>query len=150
MSSKTDREQIPQNAFLIVNGAEIVVLEKAIINIGRMSDNDLVISDTRISRYHAQLRAENGVYVIVDLNSTGGTSIGGANVTKSPLKAGDVITLAGIPLLYGQSTLSLMSEEKKRSSPSLKSVNPTVTDTVDVEPDRYLDMFDTAEEDLTD
>ena len=93
---------IPSNAFLIVNGSQVFNLENPVINIGRKSDNELIIDDPRISRQHAQLRATRGRYVIFDLDSTGGTFVNGRRVTQSTLHPRDVISLAGVPLVYAQ------------------------------------------------
>jgi len=95
-------EQIPENAFLIIHGTKVFSMEKAVINIGRRMENDLVIDDPRVSRNHAQLRAVNGRYVIFDLNSTGGTYVNSQRAHQSVLYPGDVISLAGVPLIYGQ------------------------------------------------
>jgi pSer/pThr/pTyr-binding forkhead associated (FHA) protein len=65
-------------------------------------DNQLVIDDPRISRNHAQLRAIKGRYVIFDLNSTGGTFVNGQRTSQSVMYPGDVISLAGVPLVFGQ------------------------------------------------
>jgi hypothetical protein len=96
------REPPPQNAFLIVDGVKIFPLLETVVNIGRRLDNQLVIDDPRISRNHAQLRAIKGRYVIFDLNSTGGTFVNGQRTSQSVLYPGDVISLAGMPLVFGQ------------------------------------------------
>lgn len=93
---------IPRNAFLIVEGNRIFSLDRTVINIGRRPDNHLVISDPRISRTHAQIRASRGQYVLFDLNSTGGTLVNGRRITQCSLKPGDVISLSGVPLIYGE------------------------------------------------
>jgi hypothetical protein len=93
---------IPENAFLIVDGTSIFTLDAALVNIGRRPDNQLVIRDQRVSRLHAQLRAIDGRYVIFDLDSTGGTQVNGTPVSEQVLSPGDVITLSGMPLVYGQ------------------------------------------------
>jgi hypothetical protein len=95
---------IPVNAFVIINGLETHPLCQPVVNIGRKLENDLVIEDSRISREHAQIRAVKGQYVIFDLNSTGGTFVNSVRVTRQPLFPGDVISLAGVPLVYGQDT----------------------------------------------
>jgi len=91
----------PQNAFLIYNTTQIIPLRQVVINLGRRSDNHIVIEDPRVSRNHAQLRAVRGAYVLFDLNSTGGTFVNGQRILQQLLKPGDVITLAGVPLIYG-------------------------------------------------
>lgn len=91
-------------AFLIVGGKQTYLLTKTITNIGRRPDNDLMINDPRVSRVHAQLRAEQGKYYLFDLNSTGGTFINGRRILQQPLHPGDVISLAGYPLVFGVET----------------------------------------------
>ena len=95
-------EKIPANAFLIVHGTKVFPLNKAVVNIGRRMENELTIDDPRVSRNHAQLRAVNGRYVIFDLNSTGGTYVNSQRSHQSVLYPGDVISLAGVPLIFGQ------------------------------------------------
>lgn len=91
-----------EHAFLIVDGVKVFPLDQPVVNIGRRMDNQLVIDDPRISRNHAQLRAIKGRYVIFDLNSTGGTYINGQKINQSVLYPGDVISLAGVALVFGQ------------------------------------------------
>ncbi len=93
---------MPENAFLIIEGVRVFPLGAPVINIGRRLDNTLVIDDPRVSRNHAQLRAIKGRYVIFDLNSTGGTFINGRRVSQGVLYPGDVISLAGATLIFGQ------------------------------------------------
>ncbi len=95
-------ERIPENAFLIIEGVKVFPLTVSVINIGRRMDNQLVIDDPRISRNHAQLRAINGRFVLFDLNSTGGTFVNGQRTSQSVLYPGDVISLAGVALIFGQ------------------------------------------------
>jgi pSer/pThr/pTyr-binding forkhead associated (FHA) protein len=97
-----DVTTIPEEAFLIIDGVKVFPLGEPVINIGRRLDNNLVIDDVRVSRCHAQLRAINNRYVIFDLNSSGGTFINGRRSTQAVLYPGDVITLAGVDLIYGQ------------------------------------------------
>ena len=97
-----DEGIIPTGAYLILNGIEIYNLEVSLINIGRKADSQLVLNDARISRQHAQLRAVKGQYVLFDLNSSGGTYVNGERIRKRTLQAGDVISLAGVPVVYGQ------------------------------------------------
>jgi hypothetical protein len=93
---------LPQNAFLIIEGVKVFPLSLPVVNIGRRMDNQLVIDDPRVSRNHAQLRAINGRFVLFDLNSTGGTFVNGQRASQTVLYAGDVISLAGVALIFGQ------------------------------------------------
>ena len=92
----------PVNAFLIINGSEIFPLRLSVINLGRRVDNHIVIQDPKVSRNHAQLRAVRNHYVLFDLNSSGGTYVNGLRISQITLKPGDVISLSGISLIYGE------------------------------------------------
>jgi len=98
----TEPERLPSNAFLIIGGTQIVQLTRSVINIGRRLDNHIVIDDPRVSRAHAQLRLVKDHYVLFDLNSSGGTFVNGERTNQSVLYPGDVISLAGINLIFGQ------------------------------------------------
>lgn len=97
-----DDDQIPQNAFLIIDGRKVFPLNAPVVNIGRRMENQMVVDDPRVSRNHAQLRAIKGRFVIFDLNSTGGTYVNGQRTSQSILYSGDVISLAGFTLVFGQ------------------------------------------------
>ncbi|MEW5939754.1 MAG: FHA domain-containing protein [Chloroflexota bacterium] len=97
-----EETHVPDNAFLIVDGRKVFPLKLPVINIGRRLENQLVIDDPRISRSHSQLRAIKGRYVIFDLNSTGGTFVNGQRTSQTVLYPGDVISLAGVTLVFGQ------------------------------------------------
>ncbi len=103
-------EAIPANAFLIVEGGRIFPLSQVVINIGRRVDNHLTIEDPRVSRLHAQLRVIKGQFVLFDLNSTGGTSVNGKRIKKASLNPGDVVSLAGVLLVYGQDASMLTND----------------------------------------
>lgn len=95
---------IPRDAFLIIDGNQVFPLNRTVINIGRRPDNHLVLVDPRVSRSHAQIRAIRGQYVLFDLNSTGGTIVNGRQINQCALKPGDVISLSGVPLIYGENS----------------------------------------------
>ena len=97
-----DPVRIPEDAFVIVDGIKVIPLSQPLIRIGRRLENNLVLDDPRVSRTHAELRAINGRYVLFDLHSTGGTFVNGLKITQSVVYPGDVISLAGVNLVYGQ------------------------------------------------
>ncbi len=109
-------DTIPENAFLIIEGVKVHPLRESVINIGRRLENHVVIDDPRISRNHAQLRAIKGRYVLFDLNSTGGTFVNGQRTSQTVLYPGDVISLAGVALIFGQ--------DNPPSRPDLNETSP--------------------------
>jgi hypothetical protein len=92
----------PAGAFLIIDGRKHFALERPVINIGRRSDNDLVIEDSHASRQHAQIRAREGRFIIFDLGSTGGTRINGRPIRQHILQPGDVIAIGEARIVYGE------------------------------------------------
>jgi hypothetical protein len=102
----------PDSAFLVVNGTQVYPLAASVVNIGRRLDNHIVIDDRRVSRVHAQLRLTDGHYLIFDLDSTGGTFVNDQRIHHSVLYAGDVISLGGVPLVYGQEAGGVSQTQK--------------------------------------
>jgi hypothetical protein len=100
-------------AYLIVDGKQIVPLDTIVLNIGRQADNHLVIDDLRISRTHAQIRFTQNQFMIFDLDSTGGTFVNGERVMQCTLSPGDLISLAGIPLVYAQESSGAGEDTQK-------------------------------------
>ena len=98
--SESIEEILPENAYLIYNVDHLFYLAKHLVTIGRNPDNDLVIEDPRVSRFHIQLRAKNSSYILLDLDTTGGTFVNDRPVNQVTLKSGDIISLAGIVLIY--------------------------------------------------
>ena len=101
-SENEESDNIPENAFLIIEGVRVHPLNEIVVNIGRRLENQLVIDDPRVSRNHAQLRAIKGRFVLFDLKSTGGTFVNGQRTSQTVLYPGDVISLAGVALIFGQ------------------------------------------------
>jgi len=58
---------------------------------GRQPDNHLVLRDNRASRQHCRIIAENGDYVIEDLNSRHGTFVNGERIARHVLRNSDRI-----------------------------------------------------------
>jgi serine phosphatase RsbU (regulator of sigma subunit) len=59
--------------------------------IGRQADNHLVLRDNRASRTHARIVAENGDYIVEDLNSRHGVYVNGQRVSRQKLANSDRI-----------------------------------------------------------
>ena len=125
-ADKNPGNNIPDNSFLILHGAEVIPLDQSVINMGRRLDNHVVIDDPRISRNHAQIRAVKGHFVVFDLNSTGGTFVNRDRINQSILYPGDVISLAGVTLIFGQDLPpSQLRQGSTRPNSSVSSDRPT-------------------------
>lgn len=96
---------IPEDFFLIVEGTKAIPLDKIITSVGRSHENTLVLDDPRVSRQHLQIRVIREQFVLFDLNSSGGTYINGQRVSQGMLYPGDLISLAGVNMVFAQDKL---------------------------------------------
>ncbi len=93
---------LPIRAYLLIEGTRVFPLLGPLVHIGRRPDNDLVLSDPRVSRRHAQLRLYKGHYMLVDLGSTGGTTVNGKPIRRTVIYPGDRLSFAGVKVTYSQ------------------------------------------------
>ena len=88
-----------QSVFLIIN-RQMIPLEKKITRLGRQLDNDIVLHEEFISRFHAEIRYEDKKYVLYDNNSTAGTFVNSKRVDRCVLNSGDLITFSSIQIMF--------------------------------------------------
>src|SRR5437016_8437364 len=79
--------------FKYLGEARTCALGPGTLRIGRQEDNDIVLDNPYISRYHAEIIPEGSRYLIRDLGSTSGMFANGERVGQRRLKDGDCITL---------------------------------------------------------
>jgi predicted component of type VI protein secretion system len=76
-------------------------IERQTVHIGRNTDNEFVVPDKRVSRFHAEIRCENGQFYLYDLGSTNGVLVNGARATRpTPLKNNDVVTVGSHEFVF--------------------------------------------------
>ena len=68
-------------------------LDKPVVSIGRLAENDICLEDSFVSRHHCVIRNVDGLYVIEDLNSANGTYVNGERVNACSLAEGDLIRI---------------------------------------------------------
>ena len=69
-------------------------LERSVLRIGARRDNDLALTDSRVSGYHCELRLDEHGYRLCDLGSTNGTYV-------SSLRINDVYVTPGTVFFVG-------------------------------------------------
>ena len=76
---------------------QVIELEELDISLGRDLSNDIVISDSEVSRNHARLTWQGDGYTIQDLRSTNGTWVNGSSAMRAtPLTAGDMVAVGKV------------------------------------------------------
>ena len=71
--------------------------------IGRTPDNGIVLDDTQVSRCHAMLLVRDGAVLLLDMESSNGTSVNGAPALPDEpvlLADGDVVVIGRVLLRY--------------------------------------------------
>jgi hypothetical protein len=88
-------------AFLSVAGKRHELTKEGAV-LGRSREADITLEDPNVSRRHAEIRAENGAWWIVDLGSTNGIEVNGKKVDRVQLNNQDRLTLGRSELVFEQ------------------------------------------------
>jgi len=92
---------------------DIVFGENTLIQIGRDTSNDVVLSSPNVSRFHAQVERVGQRYRVADLRSSNGTFVNGERVDGSVwLKPEDSIRIGQYRFVMGQDQLAQYDESK--------------------------------------
>lgn len=108
----------------IANGEDRVVpLAGGRTRLGRGSDNDVVLSDVSVSRYHAEILREGSGWTVNDLKSTNGVEVNRVPVEKAPLRPGDLLTI-------GSFEIRLEEEEARPARPAPAAADEALDGTI--------------------
>ena len=112
-----------------------------VLRIGRMRENDIVISNASVSRFHAVLKRENGQVILEDLGSENGCHVNGTRVASS------IAVVPGDEILIGKHQLVLGEAGAEDASPGEvatqgKSDAWDASNTYFVSPDEQAKMLD--------
>ncbi len=78
------------------------VLPEAELTIGRGTHNQIVISDSSVSRIHCRLEYSQSGYNLVDMSSTNGTFVNETPVAAATMRPGDKLRLGGALMIFEQ------------------------------------------------
>ena len=94
----------PLASFLVRGGAlkgQRLGVKTPVVNIGRADYNDLVLPDESVSTTHAKLQRREGVWILVDLDSTNGSFVDGDRIKgEAPLVPGATVRFGDISLVF--------------------------------------------------
>jgi len=72
-----------------------------VVNVGRADYNDLPLADASVSTSHAKLQRREGVWVLVDLDSTNGTFVDGERVPgEIPIAPGATLRFGDVEVVF--------------------------------------------------
>jgi DNA-binding NtrC family response regulator len=74
-------------------GDQEFIFDQPEIRVGAMDDNDVVVDDDTVSRYHCRIYQDDNAYLIQDLGSTNGTFVNRVRIKEAYLKPGCTITV---------------------------------------------------------
>jgi hypothetical protein len=86
-------------SIFLEDGRRVEIGETPLV-VGRMPECDVALSDPNVSRRHAEVRRQGTGFVVVDLGSTNGTRVNGAQVKERLLSNGDEITVGATKLRF--------------------------------------------------
>ncbi len=90
-----------EEAFLLqVETGSKFSIDRDLVKIGRLEDNDIIINDPSVSRHHAELSREGPTYIIRDLGSTNGSKINQSPMREAILEDEDCITLGKTDFIF--------------------------------------------------
>jgi DNA-binding NtrC family response regulator len=105
--------QIREAALEVIAGADLgarAALEGAPLYVGTASGCGLRLTDTTVSKLHAELRLEGDAVVVRDLGSRNGTRVGGVRIRVAELGHGQTLEI-------GQTTVRFVVGERRREVP---------------------------------
>lgn len=116
--------QIEQNSMVYLEDAGYIKHEisRFPFTLGRDDASDLVINDKYVGSKHAQIVFEDGKYFLVDNNSTNGTYVDGAQITRTELKNESKFYIYDIPFIFYIKELTNSQEPVESAPPQTKTV----------------------------
>ena len=94
---------------LVVN-RQVIPLTKDVITLGRHFENDIMVNEEFVSRFHSEIRLEDGKYVLYGKESTGGTFVNGKQIDRCVLNSGDLISLVNIQFMFVDNKSKLLGK----------------------------------------
>jgi hypothetical protein len=86
---------------LVADGRETSFpLGRDTYTLGRHRNNDIVISDPKVSSFHARIDRGSEGFTLIDLKSRNGTFLNGRRIETGALSTGDEVRLGTAKLLY--------------------------------------------------
>jgi len=97
-----NRKQVVSSRLVLLTGDQETSfpLNRDTYTIGRHRNNDIVISDPKVSSFHARIDRTAEGFLLVDLKSRNGSYVNGKRIETAVLKTGDEVRMGTARLAY--------------------------------------------------
>lgn len=112
----------------VVAGAlqgEQIQLTTETLHIGRAQDNDIILDDPLVSRYHAHLTYEEGDFYLIDLNTPNGTFVNKKKILNQKLRPNDVLQVGKTVFRFLRGAETAISAFSGKEIPSQERITPS-------------------------
>ncbi|MFH1810977.1 MAG: FHA domain-containing protein [Pseudomonadota bacterium] len=118
------------------------ILMRAVVSLGRHPDNDIVLNDLSLSRFHARIERRGDRYVVVDLGSQNGVFLNGVRISgEAPIRPGDRVGMGRYVGVFNEGAerrVRSSESETEKATPGLAADSPSLVLTHHgVEVDRF-------------
>ena len=87
------------------------------VRVGRLPDNDLVLYDMGVSRYHCEIVRDGEIYTLRDTGSANGTLLNDVISTEAHLASGDRVGVGPVTFLFETDGLTAEAAERRGRGP---------------------------------
>ncbi len=104
-AAKTRPSAVGVLAYLVVRSGTLkgqrFPIKVPVVNVGRADYNDICLPEESVSTTHAKLQRREGIWILVDLESTNGTMVDGDRVAgEVPLAPGSLIRFGDVQTIF--------------------------------------------------
>ena len=99
---EAEMQEAPGGIFgrLVLPSGDTVTVSDDPVTVGRLSECEIMLDDSHVSRRHAEIRKDGDAFVVVDLGSSNGTRVNGTKVNEQVLNDGDEIQVGNTALRF--------------------------------------------------
>jgi pSer/pThr/pTyr-binding forkhead associated (FHA) protein len=114
------------------------------VGLGRHPQNDIVLDDRTLSRFHARIERRDDRYVVIDLGAQNGVHLNGERIEgEALLQAGDRIDLGRYTAVFQGARANgkkVNGNVAKVAKPAARAPEPAIDDDLELDDDLDLDL----------
>lgn len=99
---------------------ELELKPDSVFTIGREADCNLVLTEARVSRHHAQFYRQDNIWFVKDLKSGNGTFVNGTKITEYVLKDNDVVKIGNTLMTFTETAELPVAQNLEHSTVEIK------------------------------